>query len=329
MTEAALPRVGIIGAGGIGKTHLRTWAANGISPTAIADAKAEILDAAIVDHGGQPYASGFDLIASGTIDIVSICTPPAFHADLAIAAAEAGLAILCEKPLATTVADAERVAEAVERTGALFAMGFCHRFQPEIEALKGLIEAGELGTIREVRNRFAGHLKNVEQTWFANPKIAGGGVLVDTSVHSIDIFRYLVGDVVGVHALTSTRETELGPTLDVEDTGVLILQSADGVLGVIESSWRTPPGEWALSVHGTGGTAVVDYVAMTLRVQGLDGAWRNLDVGEGDRFVREIAAFIACWRGEETPRATLADGVAATRILAAAYRSAAIPTGVG
>lgn len=326
MTAAPTLRVGIIGAGGIGKTHLRAWAANGIAPTAIADANPEMLAAAIAGHGGQPYATGLDLVASGAVDIVSICTPPAFHADLAVAALDAGMAVLCEKPLATSVGDAERVAEAVERTGALFAMGFCHRFQPHIEALKAMIDGRELGVIREFRNRFAGHLANVEQTWFSNPQIAGGGVLADTSIHSIDLFRYLIGDPVRVHALTSVCESGLGPSLDVEDTGVITLQSAAGVLGVIESSWRTPVGEWTLAVHGTGGSAIVDYADHTLRACTKGGEWADLAVADDDRFGREIAAFIACWQGEDTPRATIADGVAATRILDAAYRAANAPT---
>jgi len=326
MTAAPTPRVGIIGAGGVGKTHLRAWATNGITPTAIADANPELLAAVIAGYGGQPYAGGVDLIASGSVDIVSICTPPAFHADLAVAALDAGMAVLCEKPLATSVGDAERVAEAVERTGALFAMGFCHRFQPHVEALKAMIDGGELGVIREFRNRFAGHLANVEQTWFSNPQIAGGGVLADTSIHSIDLFRYLVGDPIHIHALTSVCESGLGPSLDVEDTGVIVLRSAGGVLGVIESSWRTPAGEWTLAVHGTGGSAIVDYADLTLRACPKGGEWADVAVEDGDRFDREIAAFIACWRGEDIPRATIADGVAATRILNAAYRAASTRT---
>lgn len=322
MTAAPNPRVGIIGVGGIGKTHLGSWAANGIAPAAIADANPETLASAVAEHGGQAFATGLDLIASGAVDVVSICTPPAFHADLAVASLEAGIAVLCEKPLATTIGDAERVAATVERTGTLFAMGFCHRYQPHIEALKAMIDGGELGVIREFRNRFAGHLANVEQTWFSNPEIAGGGVLADTTIHSIDLFRYLVGDPVHIHALTSSCESGLGPSLDVEDTGVIILRSGEGVLGVLESSWRTPAGEWIVAVHGTDGSAIVDYANLSLRVCTAGGDWADVAVPEGDRFVREIAAFIACWRGEDTPRATIDDGLAATRILAAAYRAA-------
>jgi predicted dehydrogenase len=327
MSDARIPRLGIIGAGGIGRTHLRAWAANGVTPVAIADANPEVLATAVGEHGGEPFAEGVALIRSGLVDIACICTPPAFHADLAVAALDAGLAVFCEKPLATTVADAERVQAAVDRSGALFAVGFCHRFQPQVERLREMIVHGELGVIREFRNRFAGHLANAEARWFANPAYSGGGALIDTSVHSVDLFRYLIGDPAGIHAFTSTSASDLGPALEVEDTGVIILKTADGALGVIEASWRTPPGEWVLSVHGTGGTATLDYATLTLRACREGGEWEDVPVEPGDRFEREIAQFIACWRDGGTPRATVEDGVAAARILDAAYRSAGpLPT---
>ena len=317
--DTATPRIGVIGAGGIGKTHLRTWRTLGLSPVAIADAKPDVLAAAAEEYGAQPWDDGFALIASGTVDLVSICTPPAFHAALAIAALEAGVGVFCEKPLATSVADAERVVDAAERTGTLIAVGFCHRFQPQIEQLRALITDGELGVIREFRNRFAGHLPNVERTWFANPQVAGGGVLVDTSVHSVDLFRYLIGDPVLVQAVTSTVESPLGPALEVEDTGIIILRTAEGALGVIESSWRTPVGEWTLSVHGTGGSAVVDYATGTLTVTRAGAEPALVEVESGDRFERELADFVRCWQQGATPRATVHDGLAATAILEAAY----------
>ncbi|HEU0165359.1 MAG TPA: Gfo/Idh/MocA family oxidoreductase, partial [Thermomicrobiales bacterium] len=233
MTEQQQPRVGIVGLGGIGRTHIAAWIANGITPVAFADTVPAALEQATTTYGGTAYADAKDLIASGTVDIVSICTPPAFHAEIAIAAVEAGVATICEKPLAANLADAKRVADAVARTGTLFTVGFCHRFQPEVEKLKAMIEGGELGQIRSFRNRFAAHLKNAEQTWFANPAISGGGALIDTSVHSIDLFRYLIGDPVQVQALMSTTANDLGPALPVEDTAILSLATADGTLGVI------------------------------------------------------------------------------------------------
>jgi UDP-N-acetylglucosamine 3-dehydrogenase len=320
-TGTGTPRVGVIGLGSIGRTHIATWKANGITPVAFADAVPAALEGAIAEHGGEGFSDGIELIRSGKVDIVSICTPPLFHKDLAIAAAEAGVATLCEKPLARTLEDAEAIVEAVERTGTLFSVGFCHRFEPSIQKLKAMIDAGELGDIMTFRNRFAGLKADAHTTWFGNPELAGGGVMADTNIHSIDLFRYLVGDAADVHAFTSTRETEHGPKLKVDDTALLTLRTAEGALGIIEGSWRTPPGEWSVTVYGTRGTAFVDYMnpGVELRCPGQDV--ERIEVEDESRFTREFAHFLACWRGEAELRVTVRDGLEANRILDAAYRS--------
>jgi predicted dehydrogenase len=315
-------RLGIIGTGTIGRTHLRAWKASGIAPVAIADAVPAALESAIAEYGGTGFDDGGALIESGLVNVVSICTPAKWHEELAIAALEAGVAVLCEKPLARNHEEASRIAGAVSRTGGTFAVGFCHRFQPHIERLKSMIDAGELGTVMTFRNRFGGHKPDAEKTWFANPQISGGGVMTDTSVHSVDLFRYLIGDPVRIQALISTRETQLGPALDVEDTSVLTLQTAAGVIGIIDASWRTPPGEWSVTVYGTSGTAVVDYKTLTLRFQSANGDWRDIPVEQGDRFEREIAHFTDIVTTGATQRVTVDDGVWANRIIDAAYSSA-------
>jgi predicted dehydrogenase len=323
MSDRKMPRVGVIGLGSIGRTHIASWKANGVNPVAFADAVPAALESTVAEHGGEAFSDGIALIESGKVDIVSICTPPLFHRDLAIAAAEAGVAVLCEKPLARTLEDAEAIVNAVQESGILFSVGFCHRFEPAIEKLKAMIEAGELGEIITFRNRFGGLMANAHETWFSNPAISGGGALADTSIHSIDLFRHLVGEPQSVQAVTGTRETEHGPALDVEDSGVIILRTANGELGVIESSWRTPPGEWTVTIYGTKGTAIVDYGTGAFRMIQPDGTAEDVDLDPGSRFDREFAHFLACWRGEADPRVTVRDGLAANQVLDAAYRSAA------
>ncbi|HWV25132.1 MAG TPA: Gfo/Idh/MocA family oxidoreductase [Thermomicrobiales bacterium] len=322
MAEQSLPRVGVIGLGAIGRTHIATWRNNGITPVAFADAVPAALEAVVAEFGGEAYNDGVELIRSGTIDIVSICTPPLFHRDLAIAAAEAGVAVLCEKPLARTLKDALDIVDAVESSGTLFTVGFCHRFEPAIEHINGMIGNGDLGTIMTIRNRFAGHMANAEKTWFANEAISGGGSLADTSIHSIDLFRHLAGEPEAVQALVSTQASDLGPRLDVEDTGIITLRTASGTLGVLESSWRTPPGEWTVTIYGTDGEATFDYATGRLQVKRSDGAVEDVELPNESRFDREFAHFIDCWRGDATPRVTVLDGLAANRILDEAYRSA-------
>lgn len=322
MSSTKTPRVGVIGLGAIGRLHIATWSSLGVKPVAFMDAVPDTLEAAVAKHGGEGFNDGIALVQSRKVDIVSICTPPLFHRELAIAAAEAGVAVLCEKPLARTAEDAEAIVEAVERNGSLFTVGFCHRFEPAIEKLKTMIDSGELGDVITYRNRFAGLKSDAHTTWFGNPKLSGGGVMADTSVHSIDMFRHLAGDPVDIDAMISTRETEHGPALEVEDSSLLMLKTAGGALGIIEASWRTPPGEWTVTVYGTRGEATFDYGTGTFSMKRMDGTVQGLEFTAGDRFQREFAHFIECWRGNAEPRVTVRDGLSANRILDTAYASA-------
>jgi len=145
----------------------------------------------------------------------------------------------------------------------------------------------------------------------------------DTSVHSIDLFRFLVGEPVGVSAVTSTRTCDLGPALRVEDTSALLLKAEDGTIGVIEASWRTPVGGSRIDVFGTKGSATLDYESMTLTVGANGESERRLiEVPAGDRFVRQAENILDCWRSGSAPQVGSADGLMANLILEAAYRSA-------
>jgi predicted dehydrogenase len=328
MTEQKQPRVGVVGVGAIGMTHVRAWRENDAAPVAIAELNDTARETVAAEIGATPYRSAKEMMVSGEIDIVSICTPPFTHASLVQHALANNLAIICEKPLAHTLEDAERIADMVKEHQAVFTVGFCHRFQPQIETMKRMIEEGAIGEPMLFRNRFAGYKADAATTWFSNPTMSGGGPMMDTSVHSVDLFRHLVGDAVHVAAMTSTKETDLGPALETEDTAAMLLQTAAGTIGVIESSWRTTVPEWRVAVHGTGGALEFDYDTMVLRHSPAGGAWTEVDVMDGNRFELELAHFIDVWRGNTAPRVTIEDGLAANRILATAYRSAASPSSV-
>jgi predicted dehydrogenase len=110
MSEQQQPRVGIIGAGGIGKTHARAWRDNGVMPVAVADVNGEAAERLAGEIGATGWDDPAAKLAAGDLDNASICTPPATHAPLVEAAISAGLAVLCEKPLADSLAAAEKIA---------------------------------------------------------------------------------------------------------------------------------------------------------------------------------------------------------------------------
>jgi predicted dehydrogenase len=313
---AASPRVGVIGAGGIGRTHLRAYADAGTAAVAVTDIDAARSAAAAEEFGVVAYPDLAAMILGADLDAVTVCTPPAHHLPTALQAIGGGLAVLCEKPMAMSKTECDQMIEAAQAAGVLLTVGFCHRFQPHIEAMRAAVRRGEIGTVLSFRNRFSGHLAGVEDSWFSRPEISGGGVLMDTCVHSVDLFRHLVGDVADARGVTATTATPLGPALEVEDTAVLALRSTAGVLGVIEASWRARPGEALISLHGTDGALQLDYSTLTLSRHPADGSEpQHLAVADDNRFTLQARHFLACLRGEEQLRVTAEDGAAALAVL--------------
>jgi predicted dehydrogenase len=323
-------RVGIVGAGTIGRTHLKAYREAGATPVAVTDIDQQAARVLAAEFGVAAYPDLATMVEVGDLDAVSVCTPPAGHQQAAIQALQAGIPVLCEKPMARTPADCAAMIDAAERSGTLLTVGFCHRFQPEVETLRALLRDGRIGTPLTFRNRFSGPLDGVENRWFSRADVAGGGVLMDTSVHSVDLFRYLIGEIDQLAAVTATTHTDRGPALEVEDTAILAVRSGHGVVGVIEASWRTAPGEAVISVCGTQGRLDFDYATGALTLTDPNGTRSDLpkavDADQGDRFARQARHFLDCIADHDRPRVTMHDGARAVELIATAVaRSFATP----
>jgi predicted dehydrogenase len=160
-------RIGIIGCGGIGRTHLAAWIDAGYTPVALCDAVPGAADALVGTTGATAYTDVAQMLATAQLDIVSICTPPTSHCALTIQALEAKAHVLVEKPMAPTVAECNAMIAAADRANRLLSVGFCHRYQPQIVALKQALHDGMIGTPMMFRNRFAGVMPDVDQRWVA------------------------------------------------------------------------------------------------------------------------------------------------------------------
>lgn len=307
-------KIAVVGCGGIGAVHVKSWGkVEGAQVVAACDADLTRAEAT----GARAYTGWEALLADGGFDAVDLCTPPHLHEPIAVAALERGLPVLCEKPLARTPEEARRIVAAAERSGARLMTAFCHRFEPGIEFVRGLIRQDGIGRVLMFRNRFGTRFKGVEERWFSNAEIAGGGALMDTSVHSIDLFRYLVGEVKAVSGAVNTFNPAIR---GVEDSAALLLVSEDGAIGTIEASWMTPWSSNVVEVYGENGAAVVDYDTgeTRYRLQG-DPDWTKAELVPGDRFVEELKHFASLLRGEATPRVTGQDGLRAVEIIHEAY----------
>ena len=154
-----------------------------------------------------------EVVEDSRVDVVDITTPNALHAEMAIAAARAGKHIYCEKPLATTSADAAQIVAAVERSGAISIVGFNYLKNPAQAFAKQLIESGELGAITLFRGTFDQDFlanRDVPFSWRLDRRLAGTGALGDLGSHTIAFAHFLVGDIFEVCGLSATTVKERG-----------------------------------------------------------------------------------------------------------------------
>jgi predicted dehydrogenase len=252
--------VGMVGYAFMGRAHSQAWRTVGhvfdlpLTPrmAAICGRDAAAVAAAAVRLGWPATETDWKrLIERDDVDLVDVCTPGSSHAEISIAALEAGKHVLCEKPLANTVEEARAMAAAAARAaaGGVRAMtGFNFRRVPAVALARELVAAGRLGAIRHVRGAYLGsHLLDPEipMMWRLQAEHAGSGALGDLGAHAVDLAQYLAGDrIAGVSGLTETfvRERPLADgsgargAVTVDDAALFIARFAGGALGSFEAT---------------------------------------------------------------------------------------------
>jgi predicted dehydrogenase len=258
----------MVGYGFMGAAHSQGWR---VAPRffdlaatpemAVLVGRDEQRTAAAAENWGwaETSTSWRDTIARDDIDIIDIVTPGDSHAEIAIAALDAGKHVLCEKPLANTVAEAEAMAAAAERAaerGIRAMVGFTYRRVPAVTFARDLVAAGKIGTVRQVRAVYLQDwLSDAESpmTWRLDKSLAGSGALGDIGAHAIDMAQFITGhrltSVSGVletlvaerpllaesHGLSGTASTERGQ-VTVDDLALFTGRFDDGVLGSFEAT---------------------------------------------------------------------------------------------
>ncbi len=184
---------GVIGFGYTGRLHTAAYEKNEIRVTAVAEARPEVLET--VPAGIRRFADYPDLLASD-VDIVSICTPTGLHCEQTLAALAAGKHVLLEKPIATTVADSERISAAEKESGKRVLVGMTHRFYPEMLEAKRIVHDGGIGEILMIRDCILEHFGFVNSPqWYLQPQSAGGGTVLSSGVHLIDRVLWFMGEM--------------------------------------------------------------------------------------------------------------------------------------
>ena len=315
-------RVAVIGCGAISHSHLRSYAKSGRARiVAVADPLQAAAEARAQEYDARAYTDYRDLLRAEELDALSICTPPISHRAITEHAAARGLHVLCEKPLAMSVAEGEAMVAAARRANVLLLTAFCNRFYTPIAKAKEWLDAGKLGPLHHLRLRFGG-VELMAGTWLADPA-QGGGILWESGQHYVDLFRHLVGEMQNIYAKGGTLAQDIPGT----DTVAFMAESVDGVVGTLEASWSSPHGEKRVEIYGERGAIVIDFLTGRSRFS-LDHVTERLETDRGghDRFYLEISHFLDCVAGKAAPLATGEDGVEAMRLIEAARQS--IETGL-
>jgi len=252
--------IGMVGYAFMGRAHSHAWRTVGrffdlsLTPrmAAICGRDRAAVAAAAERLGWAAWETDWKrLVDRDDVELVDVCTPGSSHAEISIAALEAGKHVLCEKPLANTVDEARAMAEAAERAaarGVRAMVGFNFRRIPAVALARQLVAAGRLGAIHHVRGAYlASHVLDPEfpLVWRLQAEEAGSGALGDLGAHAVDLAQYVAGDhIQGVSALTETfvRERPLpdgsgqrGP-VTVDDAAVFVARFGGGALGSFEAT---------------------------------------------------------------------------------------------
>ena len=290
--------------------------------------------ASAATHGTAYNGDLDDVLAH--CDAVAICAETAHHAELIERAAQAGCAILCEKPLATSLAECERITRAVAAAAVPFMQSFPKRFDPVNLELKRLLDASEFGRIGLVRVRH-GHYYGLDaafaKSWHADPRASGGGTLLDEGVHAADFLRWMFGEPESVSAVTSSALLGLA----VEDLAIAVFRYANGMLAELTTSWSFVAAENSIEIYGDHGTALlggVDLASKDFCTQGWlrtyaggERRWRTSDsvprFKSGGFHQQNALAFLDALSRDIPPPVTLDDGRRALAMILAAYEAAA------
>lgn len=198
------------------------------------------------------------LLASPRVDAVCICTPSGLHTKQAVAAMEAGKHIVCEKPMSLSLQDADLLIETARKTGVKSCIISQFRFSEPVQLVKQAIEAGSFGRIVSgslQMKYFRSHEYYASGAWRGTWKLDGGGCLMNQGIHGIDVFRYLMGPMKSLTAITKTQTRKV----EVEDSAVAIVDFANGAVGTIEGSTTCYPGyPRRIEICGENGSVVLE-----------------------------------------------------------------------
>jgi predicted dehydrogenase len=303
----------IAGLGSIGRRHLRNLAALGERDVVLYRTHHSTLPEE--ELAGYPQETSLEAALAHRPDAVIVCNPTALHLAVALPAAQAGCALLLEKPISHSLDGLDELQQALDQSGRGALVGFQFRYHPGLKLVRRLTEEGALGRVLSLRGHWGEYLANwhpwedYRQSYSARKDLGGG--VVFTLTHPLDYLRWLFGEAQVAWAATA----HLGDLqMDVEDTAEIGLRFDAGILGSLHLDYNQRPASHWLEVTGTQGSLRWDNADGSVRLYRATASpeWETFAAPEGfernQLFLDELRHFIAVARGQTGPVCTLQDG---------------------
>ncbi|TSB45683.1 Gfo/Idh/MocA family protein [Alkalicoccobacillus porphyridii] len=332
-------KMGIVGTGGIARgRHIPAYVQqkDQVELTSVFDQNQEAAKAAADEFNIAHVAKSYEELLK-KVDAVTICTPNIFHAELAKQALEAGVHVLCEKPMATSVEDCETMVNAARESGKILMIGYHYRFYRESQAAKKLLSSGEIGDPLVIRVQALRRRKVPGWGVFTNRSLQGGGCLMDYGCHLLDLALWLtdfedVDQVLGQTYERISRDPEqvnewgvFDPDkIDVEDHATAYIKFKSGATLLFETSWAANilEDKEVLSISGTqGGIEVFPFSVNTSKHGMLTTSQAQWLPGEKDAGLAQAQNFVRSCLGLEQPRTTAEQAMKTSEIISAIYDS--------
>jgi predicted dehydrogenase len=281
----------------------------------------------------QPFMSNFqvknhyktvnELLQKDSIDALIIGTPNSLHAPQAIAALDAGVHVMVEKPMAMNARESHLMVEASQRSGALLMVAHCWRFDPEVLWLRKQVDAGKLGKVIRTKG-YGVHVNWGPSGWFTQKRLAGGGAMADMGIHAIDTARFLLGDPMpeSVYARIGTYYKNSS----VDDTATLFVNWQGGIQSYIEAGWwqlHADGPEAATQIYGSQafGQLFPTYIADPAGKEDPGFTFPRKEHAPQSLYDQQLSYFIQCIIDHTPPSPGGMEGLVNMKIVDAAYKS--------
>ncbi len=320
-------RIGILG---VAHLHIDAYVENfraaGVEVVGIFDADSVRGRSWGTKHGVRFYPVLSDLVTE-SLDGVVICSETSRHVELVDVAAQAGLAVLCEKPLGVSLEDSQKIVDVCKEHDVQLMTAFPSRFEASLAQARDVVRSGALGRIRAFSGTNQSVMPMRERSWFVDPALAGGGAIMDHVVHLADVYSWLLGsEPQSVYAVEN--RIVHSAVVSVETSGMVMLTYPHGVFGSIDCSWNRPLnyptwGGFAFSIVGDGGSLDVEPMRQRLVQFGGETSYSWIQWGP-DSNQAMIQDFVDSISDGRPPLSTGDDGNRATRVALAALESVKI-----